>query len=256
MKRIALVIVIVSFFAKTYAQAEPANYSKAIGKFKKFYNENHMDSIFNMFSKELKAVLPLESFGPSTDSLKSHYGNLQKTEFVSYGSSIAEYKATFERNVFLLNISLNDDNKLNGVFLKPYMGNAEAAAQNAAEPDFSESPYSLKTLTGTIAGTLTMPATANGKVPVIIIVAEAGPTHHDGNNEKTSITCAPYKMLAHDLAKNGIASLRYDKRLVGESRSSTTESQLRIDDYSDDASSLADALDADQRFSKVILFGH
>lgn len=254
MKRITLLIVVASIFAKTYAQAEPSNYSAAMAKFKRYYNANHTDSIFSMFSKELKAALPFEAFGPSTDSLKAHYGNIINTEFVSYGSSIAQYKTTFEHSIFMLNLSLTDDNRLNGVFLRPYMGDEKPQA--AADPDVSESPYALKTLTGIIAGTLTMPANASGKVPIVVIVADAGPTDRDGNNEKTGITCSPYKTLAHDLAKNGIATLRYDKRLVGESRTSTTEKQLRIDDYSDDASSLADALDGDQRFSKIILFGH
>lgn len=252
MKKIVLLVVVAFFFAKTYAQAEPANYSSVMAKFKLFYNENHVDSIFNMFSKELKTVLPLDAFGPSTDSLRSHYGKLLRTQFVSYESSIAAYKATFERNTFLLNLSLNDQNKLIGVFLKPYL----VEDTKAADPDVSETPFLKKTLDGQISGTITMPASVNGKIPVVIIIGDAGPTDRDGNNEKTGITCSPYKTLAYDLAKNGIASLRYDKRLVGESTSSTKQSQLRIDDYSDDALVIIETLNDDDRFSKIVVFGH
>ncbi len=101
-----------------------------------------------------------------------------------------------------------------------------------------------------------MPAKAEGKVPLVIIVGDAGPTDRNGNNEKAGINGNTYKLLAVGLAKNGIASVRYDKRLVGESVSQEKEKELRIDDYSDDAVSLIIMLNDDQRFSKIILFGH
>ncbi|HZY37758.1 MAG TPA: DUF3887 domain-containing protein [Mucilaginibacter sp.] len=255
MKRIALFLFITLFIAKTYAQAEPASYKTAITKFKAYYNGNHVDSIFNMFSPEMKKVLPLETFKPTTNQLKQQYGELMTAEFVSYSGAIAVYKATFRGSIFLLNIALSDQNKLNGLFLRPYQGET-AAAQEAADPDVTESPILQKTLSGQISGTVAMPNNVSGKIPVVLIIGDAGPTDRDGNNAKTGITCGPYKSLAHDLAKNGIASVRYDKRLVGESTSVTKESQLRIDDYSDDAVTLIGVLNDDPRFSKIILFGH
>ena len=101
-----------------------------------------------------------------------------------------------------------------------------------------------------------MPKSATGKIPVVLIIADAGPTDRDGNNVKTGVSAFTYKLLANALGKNGVATLRYDKRLVGESVSTTKENQLRIDDYSDDAVSLINMLNEDQRFSKIILFGH
>ncbi len=254
MKRIALFLFIVFFIGKTYAQAEPARYVTAVAKFTEYYNNNHIDSIFNMFSQEMKAATPLETFKPTTNQLRQVYGELISTEFVSYSGKIAVYKATFKGSIFLLNLSLSDQDKLNGLFLRPYQG--ETAAQIVADPDVTETPVLQKTLAGQISGTLAMPAGATGKIPLVIIVGDAGPTDRDGNNEKTGITCSPYKTLAYELAKKGIASLRYDKRLVGQSTSSTKESQLRIDDYSDDVVTLIGTLSDDPRFSKVILFGH
>ena len=254
MKRISLFLFVALFIGKTYAQAEPANYRVAIARFKMFYNGNQVDSIFKMFSPEMKNVLPLATFKPTTNQLKQQYGDLQTTEFVSFSGSIAVYKATFRGSIFLLNLSLSDKNTLNGLFLSPYGG--ETAAKEIADPDATETPILQKTLSGQIAGTLTMPVTVSGKIPLVLIVGDAGPTDRDGNNEKTGITCSPYKTLAHDLAKNGIASVRYDKRLVGESTSVTKESQLRVDDFSDDAVKLIGVLNDDPRFSKIVLFGH
>lgn len=240
--------------ARAIAQAEPANYVSALTKFKRFYNNNQVDSIFSMFSPEMKSALPLSNFKPTTEQLKAQYGELLKTEFIKYGESLAVYKATFKNSIFLLNVSLNAQNKLTGLLLGPYQ--ASAVAKQAADPSITESPVLLKTFSGQISGTLAMPNNATGKIPVVLIIGDAGPTDRDGNNEKTGLTANIYKLLAEELGKNGIASLRYDKRNVGQSVSATKESQLRIDDYSDDAGSLINMLNDDQRFSKIIVFGH
>jgi len=61
---------------------------------------------------------------------------------------------------------------------------------------------------------------------VVLIIADAGPTDRDGNNVKTGVSANTYKLLANDLGKNGIASVRYDKRLVGESMTKSKESGI------------------------------
>lgn len=126
----------------------------------------------------------------------------------------------------------------------------------AIDPSLSESPVVVKTLAGSISGSLVIPKNVSGKIPIVLIVADAGSTDRDGNNTKAGITGNTYKLLATNLGKNGIATLRYDKRMVGESVSTTKESQLRMDDYNDDAVSLINMLNDDPRFSKIILFGH
>jgi fermentation-respiration switch protein FrsA (DUF1100 family) len=148
----------------------------------------------------------------------------------------------------------NAQNKVTALLTNPYQ---QSAASNAiTDPAVTESPVSLKTLSGTISGTLAMPNNATGKIPIVLIIADAGAVDRDGNNPKTDLAANTYKLLAYGLAKNGIASLRYDKRMVGESKSSTKESQLRLDDYGDDAVSLIQMLSGDERFSKIIIFGH
>jgi pimeloyl-ACP methyl ester carboxylesterase len=133
---------------------------------------------------------------------------------------------------------------------------AQTGAGITIDPSLSETPVSVKALAGSISGSLVVPKNVTGKIPVVLIVADAGPTDRNGNNSKTGVNANTYKLLANDLAKKGIATLRYDKRLVGESVSVTKESQLHIEDYSDDALVLVNMLNDDQRFSKIILFGH
>ena len=126
-------------------------------------------------------------------------------------------------------------------------------AQNDAS---DESPINYKIPSGNISGTLSMPKNISGKVPVVIIVADSGPTDRNGNNEQTGLSGNMYKMLAEGLAKSGIASLRYDKRMVGQSKTANKLEDLRFDDYVDDAVGLIEMLNDDQRFSKVVILGH
>jgi pimeloyl-ACP methyl ester carboxylesterase len=133
---------------------------------------------------------------------------------------------------------------------------AKADAGMQIDPSLTETPILVKTFSGSISGSLVVPKNAGAKMAVVLIIADSGPVDRDGNNAKAGLNANTYKLLANELGKNGIASLRYDKRLVGQSTSLTKESQLKIDDYSDDAISLINFLNDDQRFSKIVLFGH
>ena len=122
----------------------------------------------------------------------------------------------------------------------------------------SESPYNLTTATGTIRGTLTLPKAA-GALPrsVALIIAGSGPTDRDGNSPLLFGSNDSLKMLAHGLARNGIASLRYDKRGVAASRdAAVSEADLRFDTYVDDARQWLRRLRADGRFGKIVVIGH
>lgn len=119
----------------------------------------------------------------------------------------------------------------------------------------AESSLVLHTATGDIAGTLWLPPGAP-PYAVVLIIAGSGPTDRNGNAGAMLHTDA-YAMLAAALAKDGIASLRYDKRGVGASAAAiTSESNLRFDTYVDDAKAWVKMLAADTRFSSVTVAGH
>lgn len=65
-----------------------------------------------------------------------------------------------------------------------------------------------------------------------------------------------YLLLAKELAKNGIASLRYDKRNIGQVLAPAKEKEMRFEDNSDDAIAMISLLHGDSRFSKIIVLGH
>ena len=112
----------------------------------------------------------------------------------------------------------------------------------------------LETKTGDIKGSLLIPSVLE-KTAVVLIIAGSGPTDRNGNNPM--MTNNSLKMLAKELQKNGIASVRYDKRGIGESKNSgLQEIDLRFEDYVQDVEGWIKLLKEDERFSNIIVLGH
>lgn len=128
-----------------------------------------------------------------------------------------------------------------------------AKAQNAAVP--SETDMVLKTATGDIYGTLTI-ADNSKATPVVLFIAGSGPTDRDCNSALGLKTNA-FKMMAQELAKSGISSLRFDKRGIGQSKGAmASESELRFETYIKDVTDWISLLKSDKRFSSVTVLGH
>ncbi|ATH82562.1 alpha/beta hydrolase [Ectopseudomonas mendocina] len=116
-------------------------------------------------------------------------------------------------------------------------------------------PLSLDTDQGTLYGSLLVPQ-SDTPVPVALLIAGSGPTDRDGNNPAGGHNDA-LKKLAQVLARNGIASLRYDKRGVAASSQATPdERNLSVERYVTDAEGWGQQLKRDPRFDRLILVGH
>jgi uncharacterized protein len=122
----------------------------------------------------------------------------------------------------------------------------------------TEQSVELATPEGYLSGTLTLPeAIPREGCPVVLIIAGSGPTDRDGYNRLDQRHIDSYRQLAKALGSHGIASLRYDKRGVGESRAAlVSESQLKFEDFVSDAVAWGALLRRDSRFSSVIFLGH
>ncbi|MEG0386308.1 MAG: alpha/beta hydrolase [Solibacillus sp.] len=107
---------------------------------------------------------------------------------------------------------------------------------------------------GTLKVALQMPEQPTGEL--VIIQAGSGPTNKDGNTVGGGRNNS-LKMLAEGLAEKGIASVRFDKRGVGENTGLITkEEELTIDQLVKDASDLVTFFDRDKRFREIHLVGH
>ncbi|WP_313009893.1 alpha/beta hydrolase [Stutzerimonas nitrititolerans] len=112
----------------------------------------------------------------------------------------------------------------------------------------------LEVLDGRLHGSLLLPK-SDRPLPVALLIAGSGPTDRNGNNPMGHNDSL--KRLAQGLAKQGIASLRYDKRGVGESLAlAPDERDLSVETYVADAAAWIEKLQGDPRFSSVILIGH
>ncbi|WP_332826397.1 alpha/beta hydrolase family protein [Ramlibacter sp.] len=119
-----------------------------------------------------------------------------------------------------------------------------------------ESPLEAPTAWGKLSGTLAWPAGAQ-RCTVALLIAGSGPTDRDGNNPLAGEPVDSLRQLARALAALGIASLRYDKRGIGESSYPGLEEEaLRFDHMVEDAVLLARRLAQEPRADRVVLVGH
>jgi pimeloyl-ACP methyl ester carboxylesterase len=109
---------------------------------------------------------------------------------------------------------------------------------------------------GQLHGTLLSPASVARDAEPVLILAGSGPTDRDGNNP-LGVRAAPYRLLAEGLAARGIATPRVDKRGIGASAAAmTSQADLRIQHYADDALAWVAALRARTGARCVWLLGH
>ncbi len=126
---------------------------------------------------------------------------------------------------------------------------------HAATPSVLQRPIVLQTATGELSGTLLLPKSTS-PVPVVLIIAGSGPTDRDGNNPDGGRNDS-MKLLARTLARQNIASVRYDKRGVAASKAATPdERNLSIEAYVADAEAWGQKLKTDPRLGQLILLGH
>jgi uncharacterized protein len=135
-----------------------------------------------------------------------------------------------------------------------------------AQTAFIDEPIAVETPTGTLYGTLLSPH-SRGPLPIVLIIAGSGPTDRDGNSVLLAGPNNSLKLLAEGLAAKGIASVRYDKRGVGETgkamqraaektKTILREEDLSFETYIDDAVRWGKRLRDDRRFSKLTVIGH
>ncbi len=114
-----------------------------------------------------------------------------------------------------------------------------------------EEPWSLAGLHGTFS----RPAAGPARGPAVLIIAGSGPTDRNGNGPV--ISTDTYRKLAEGLAANGIRSLRYDKRGLGESRALLArEEDVVFADFVGDAATAIRNLSQRDDVSSVLIAGH
>lgn len=99
-------------------------------------------------------------------------------------------------------------------------------------------------------GTLCTPANCTNDTPVVLLVTGSG----QQNRDEELFGHRPFAVIADALARNGIASLRYDDRGWGDE--STDFSRFTTDDFKQDATAALQLLRQRFHFSRVGIVGH
>jgi len=125
----------------------------------------------------------------------------------------------------------------------------------ATEAMWTESAVKLGDGDATLYGSYIAPGPWKSEFDAVLVLSGSGPTDRDGN--QANMKNDSLKMVAHALAGAGIATLRVDKRGVGESsKAATREEDLRFDTYVDDAKAWLAFLKSQPGVKRLFIIGH
>ena len=151
-----------------------------------------------------QALGPLQSTDPAQTQLRD-------------GVQVVTQLLTLERGKVRATTAIDAQGRVAGFHLAPV---AEAAPAPAADAPFVEHALLIDNGPGPLGATLSLPK-GNGPFPAVVLVHGSGPQDRD----QTIGPNKPFADIAHGLAAQGVAVLRYDKR-----------SQARPQDFADGAS--------------------
>lgn len=118
------------------------------------------------------------------------------------------------------------------------------------EKTFNEEEVSISKW---IDGTLLSPNNVE-KPSLAIIIAGSGPTNRNGN--QNFLKSNSLKKLAEGLTNNGIATYRYDKRIVKQIRKGYVDKDIKFDDFVSDAIDIIDYFKSQESYDKIYVIGH
>lgn len=112
--------------------------------------------------------------------------------------------------------------------------------------DLSVSPF--------VDGTLLLPDGVENP-PLAVIIAGSGPTDRNGNQQMMNTNSLKY--LAQGLSEKGIASFRYDKRILKQMKERTlNEESISFDEFIKDAIDVVEYFKRANAFSEIHIIGH
>lgn len=248
-KLIFAMLIFTSFSLSSKAQLDSSKV--IVEKFKKYYNENKDDSLSSIFSSGIKSAINIGDPSNLIKRLRNQLGKATKYRYLQINADgTIDYELQFEKPIVDINLVV-DHNLIVGIIRQKH--------QTSERDDItSSSPDNIYITTdeGNIYGTLTLPKAVDKKVPVVLLIGGSGPTDRN-MNQLPKLRTNSFLLLAAELSKNGIASLRYDKRGIGTSYKIGQDlSKVVFEDLVNDACRFITLLKNDQRFSRIIVLGH
>ena len=208
----------------------------------------------NVMGNKVPLVFNFSTNGCTIDSPSQGVNGIQAEKTVKEDGTISVkvgmIGATFEGNM--------TDGEIKGTYvqngfplpltLKP--GKLVVKRPQTPVPPFpyKEESVSFTNAQYTFNGTLTLPENYSKNTPVVLMVTGSG----QQNRDEELFSHKPFAVIADALARQGIASLRYDDR--GWSDKSVNFADFTTDDFRQDAAAAIPLLR--KRFNKVGILGH
>lgn len=246
MRKLPFLLAALLYSACILAQSDNSPYAGTLRSFSTWYAANAPDSIYSLFNNDVQSKVSMDTWRKAFPNIKNAVGTLGNFTLDATGPGYVNYVAFGANGALGLMLSLDSTYHIQGIFPK----------QNPAKSSYHTN-YRVHTSDGELKGELMAPERRKGyKPPVVLIIAGSGPTDRNGNSILGLHTDC-YQQLAQGLDRQGIASLRYDKRWIGESMNfKGALDSLRFEDYVNDARACIRQLRTDTNFSSVYVIGH
>lgn len=131
--RTLIIILLISFSTMSQAQ-ETSSFKNKSKTFVALFNLRASDSIYNMFSSEMKEALPKDKVNQVVNSLHYQLGNIKNIQFIKMNEGRAKYKANFKNAPMFLIIALNDKEEISGLLFQPYKENTATVLERNITP--------------------------------------------------------------------------------------------------------------------------
>jgi uncharacterized protein len=113
-------ILYIAISLSAMSAAAQKNYEDISEKFLVYYNAEKPDSLFAIYSMELKEKLPIEKTRAVFSGLHIQFGEMKSLDLLKQDSGFNAYKAVFSHQTLSLLLALTDDYLIEGFRLVPY----------------------------------------------------------------------------------------------------------------------------------------
>lgn len=209
---------------------------------KALFTDKNAEKAHTFFDASVAGEIKAADLTMVTGQLQDQLGTFKNILEVNNEKDSYYYYSEFEKSKLDIQITLTTGDKIIGFFLVPHKTFAQADDGNTLK---------IKSDDIELKGTLLMPE--GQKKKLVIFVHGSGPHDRDetiGGNK-------PFKDIADELFKNGIASYRYDKRTFSYPETFTDDSTVEQETIND-AANVAAYFKNNENFKsyQIIILGH
>ncbi|NNE02692.1 MAG: peptidoglycan DD-metalloendopeptidase family protein [Eudoraea sp.] len=115
------------FFAGTFlafSQGELPNYANMATEFSTRYNAQDYEGVYNLYDADMQKAMTFEETRIFyTNNVNRLMGNIITMQFIGLKQGAHLYRTTFDRSIADIILSLNPQNKINGLYISPVQEN-------------------------------------------------------------------------------------------------------------------------------------